>query len=851
MARGARSTPLKQGPGGRLASGRSKTGDPACSQAMSMWVRARHGGAVAAEVFKILAGCRAKARAQGMARSHAIAGNEAKSQVWARRAERGLSGAARGRLAAEKRAARTGPGRPFHEQVTEAASRVPHSGRFGGNKAFISHVHAAHQADRTNPRMTLGRFKAGILEHREKLPLSRADMVQAMRPEDVERSSVRLHLTDRERPAAEWHFIRTHEGYGREDYRGGAATATGRGTPERAALARERRVGLEARRRMRAERHAAGARKAAEAPAPKEGGFSLKQESAIGKKAFRTEDTGRGRTGTLFDMKKGDLPGQTSLLERVGSRESNPRAARYSRMGAPSEVHGELARLRAGRATEIRSSRREAAAKAETDRRRMAREATPGPAPAYRPHPSGRGTAERSAKARSLADLRRQRNAVRADLKHYTAEHAARNPHDQSRADRLDELAAVNRQIGRTRGAKVQTAKLSPKAKGVGKVSPEFELARAKARLATRARTAGKLKALKGHKDEHTHPEIHGKPDTPYRMGTEHIHFDPDRFQYKLGGQGAHGVTDALADVTEWNPTAAGIVSVWRDPANGRTYVVNGHHRVDLAKRLGVGKVKVQYLDSPDAAHARAEGAVMNIAEGRGTALDAAKFFRDRGMTIEGARAHGVSLKEHTARQGLAMSHLSTPIFRRVVDGELSTNRAAIIGAAGLSHDEQSDLMRTLDKGKYRNITDGTVRNLADTFHRAGAVKVKERGLFGDDEHAESLGVHRATLEDKIKRKLTEDTKLFGLVSKSKSAQALAERADSNIDTEKAGEVAQEARTLHHFFDRLKQYGGLSRSLNEGAEHLHSGRKMSEVFSERYKKAREHIKAELEAGGLG
>jgi hypothetical protein len=241
----------------------------------------------------------------------------------------------------------------------------------------------------------------------------------------------------------------------------------------------------------------------------------------------------------------------------------------------------------------------------------------------------------------------------------------------------------------------------------------------------------------------------------------------------------------------------------------------------------------------------------MNIAEGRGTALDAAKFFRDHQMTPEGARAHGVSLKEHQAKQGLAMAHLSEPIFKRVVSGEITPNRAAIIGAAGLSHDEQHDLMKTLDKGKYKNLTDGTVRNLADTFKRAGAVKVKEKTLFGDDEHAESLGVHRAKLEDAIKRRLSEDTRLFGVVSKNKAAQALADRADTHVDTEKAGEVAHEARVLHHFFDRLKPYGRLSQVLNAGAEDLHRGVKPKAALDDRYLQAREVLREELESNRLG
>src|SRR5207248_101648 len=158
---------------------------------------------------------------------------------------------------------------------------------------------------------------------------------------------------------------------------------------------------------------------------------------------------------------------------------------------------------------------------------------------------------------------------------------------------------------------------------------------------------------------------------------------------------------------------------------------------------------------------------------------DAAKFFRDSGLTPEQASAKGISLREHTSSQGLAMAGLSDPLFKRVVNGELSHNRAAIIGGGGLSHEQQHALAKVLDKPANKKLTDGTVKNLVDSARAAGSRKVETKSLFGSDEHEESLFIHRAQVEDSIKRGLAADKRLFGLVSKSKAAKQLEERGGS------------------------------------------------------------------------
>src|SRR5207253_2658504 len=118
---------------------------------------------------------------------------------------------------------------------------------------------------------------------------------------------------------------------------------------------------------------------------------------------------------------------------------------------------------------------------------------------------------------------------------------------------------------------------------------------------------------------------------------------DPSRFQFK--SLGTEGVSPELKGVTHWNPQLAGVMAVWHDPADGKTYVVNGHHRLELAQRLGVPNVNVQMVEARNATEARGEGAYMNIAEGRGTATDVAKFLRDFQLGPEALAQRGVSVR--------------------------------------------------------------------------------------------------------------------------------------------------------------------------------------------------------------
>ncbi|MGB7148359.1 MAG: 2'-5' RNA ligase family protein, partial [Terriglobales bacterium] len=181
------------------------------------------------------------------------------------------------------------------------------------------------------------------------------------------------------------------------------------------------------------------------------------------------------------------------------------------------------------------------------------------------------------------------------------------------------------------------------------------------------------------------------------RMKVSDLHVAPHKFQYKLGTD-TSGTGTLLKETKVYNPQLAGTISVWRDPADGKWYVVNGHHRFELAKRSIQTRVNVMHIEAKDAAEARAIGARQNIGEGRGTPIDAAKFFRETSITPEDLEKHGISLGEATASNGLALSKLSDPLFTKVVQGELPQGQAIAIGEGTSDHAEQAAILKQIER---------------------------------------------------------------------------------------------------------------------------------------------------------
>jgi hypothetical protein len=312
-------------------------------------------------------------------------------------------------------------------------------------------------------------------------------------------------------------------------------------------------------------------------------------------------------------------------------------------------------------------------------------------------------------------------------------------------------------------------------------------------------------------------------------MPPSEISVDPPRFQFKAD-VGQRGVSDKLKDARVYDDEQGGTLAVWRDPADGKTYVVNGHHRLDLANRLNAPEVTVRYLRANTAQEARLKGAIINIGEDQGSSLDAAKVFRDSGKSVEELANDGLVMKGRIANEGLGISKLAPPIFNDVVSGDLSPVRGAVIGNGVPGHADQQalyDLIQQREKAGKRPTND-QIDELIRLTNRTSTVTentgdAEQGGLFGAEEMTRSLLPEKAEVSDYVRKQLAAEKKLFGAVS----TDAAAERLGEGGNVIKAGEnkqVAERANQGIVLYDKLStKAGAIDTALDRAAKSIADG----------------------------
>jgi GGDEF domain-containing protein len=339
---------------------------------------------------------------------------------------------------------------------------------------------------------------------------------------------------------------------------------------------------------------------------------------------------------------------------------------------------------------------------------------------------------------------------------------------------------------------------------------------------------------------------------TPGSIGELHssqIHLAPKDFQYKVSNIGAEGVS-SLLEGSEWNPDLSGIVSVWRDPENGKFYAVNGHHRTQRARQTGGQTLAVRHLVAENRAEARAIGALQNIAEGRGTAVDAAKFLRDSGISLEDLEKKGISMGEATAQNGVALSRLEQSLFDRVATGKLSERKGIAIGRATDNPATQEAIVKMIDKAEARgrHVSDATVQELARFAASAGEKEQTVSSLFGDRVETQNLALEKAEASAYVQKQLRAEKSLFGAVSSEARAKTLA-RTGNKITAEKNAKESEAAMQALEVYDRLSaRRGPVDDLLNQAAKDLADGKPAARTKSELYDGIRAAVRESL--GGV-
>jgi len=316
-------------------------------------------------------------------------------------------------------------------------------------------------------------------------------------------------------------------------------------------------------------------------------------------------------------------------------------------------------------------------------------------------------------------------------------------------------------------------------------------------------------------------PMLHSPDRKIQEINPDQIWLDPKRFQYKIGYSDS-GSTGSLSGVRVWDENLAGIILVWRDPDDGLAYVVNGHNRVSLAKKLGVSSLVCRFLSANSANEARFIGAMANIAEGRGSAIDAGKLFRERSLSKEQLQRSGIPLKEKMASDGLALAQLPGYIFDRVISGDIPLSTGVAIGSSELNHDQQSELLKLIERST-RSITLEMIGELADTVRSSSENSVTQSTLFGLEVLNQSTAIYRAEVQSLIKRQLKREKRLFTTVGNKRNATEL-QKGNNQIDIESSQVISDRADQVLRCFDLLKnQSGPISRAIDDCVTQLCDG----------------------------
>ncbi len=288
----------------------------------------------------------------------------------------------------------------------------------------------------------------------------------------------------------------------------------------------------------------------------------------------------------------------------------------------------------------------------------------------------------------------------------------------------------------------------------------------------------------------------------------ERIRTAPEKLQYKIG-YGREGAGLALTKSQRFNRQLSGVVTLMHDPDNPGDYlIVNGHQRLDLARRTDEATMRSQVLPPGTTfEQARAIGARVNIAEGRGTPIDAAKYMRDSGTTPEQLATEGIDLSESMASDAAALSHLSDPIFRDVTLGRFTPSKAVVIGR------ELAD-NRPAQEAIYRS-----VRELEDKGQSVPAPKLAEMirlasggniteiqtDLFGARALEKSLVPQKADILSHVRERLGRDKRLFGTVARERQRLAT---GGTQVDVTTATGISQGAAIRQDLLDRTAYRGG-------------------------------------------
>lgn len=351
---------------------------------------------------------------------------------------------------------------------------------------------------------------------------------------------------------------------------------------------------------------------------------------------------------------------------------------------------------------------------------------------------------------------------------------------------------------------------------------------------------------------EQAPPTPAGVPNQPRNFefidaaGVQKIGTQPDVMQYKAGGD-QDGVTDRLRGITDWRPERAGMAIIY-EYADGRRVIADGHQRLGLAKRLaGQGKpiqmpaMILREADGVTPQQARVTAALKNIAEGSGTALDAAKVLRGSSETVE---QMGLPPNSAIVRDAQGMRDLSDVAFGMVVNGVASERDGGIVGRVVTDKQAQANILSLLSRlQKDRPMTAFQAESVARQA-AADTVTQTQDSLFGPEADTQNLYLERAKILEAASRMTRDEARAFkNVLDNADRLQA----AGNQLDADGNQTRLDSAAAMRDYLTReANTKGAISEALTAAARALNGGATLAGAT----RQFLDAVEQRLAAGGL-
>ena len=307
-----------------------------------------------------------------------------------------------------------------------------------------------------------------------------------------------------------------------------------------------------------------------------------------------------------------------------------------------------------------------------------------------------------------------------------------------------------------------------------------------------------------------------------FRFNPNEIGVDAKTFQFKMGGD-AFGVSERLRGVKVWDPILGGEILVY-EYADGRMFVADGHQRLGLAKRIMsedpaqnvvIYGRKLREADGVTPEQAMVVAAIKNIAEGSGSAIDAAKVARIDPAGFSSLIGKTLPPSSVLVRQANDMINLTDNAFGAIINEVIPANYGAIIGRVlGDRKDLQDAAVKILAKSEPANVfqAEAIVRQVRE----ADAEQVQQFSLFGEETVTESLFTERAKILDQAYRQLKQDKATFANLTR--NADRIEAEGGNVLDRQLNEQKAtQDAQTIALLQTLANRKGPVSDALSAAA----------------------------------